>query len=212
MPEQANTTALVPVDGEYQIQIKDFDASGKSTAMSIALPDSGDFNTWSLKQQIVMLKRGMWAAVPIPDILWGIAYAVRLDADPIKGDVFPTGQGRWGTSNKYKIRKANETGNIVGIETEMRDTGEKIDLLKCVQKTDLECTVTISVKGWAKPIVRKARLSRWYKANNPNWQGNPEHMLELNTVAHACEYVPGVPMVTEDDEAPPIETSPEVRR
>lgn len=203
MPEQANSTALVPVDGEYLIKVKDFDAAGKANELSFAIPKTSQFNDWSMVQQVGMLKRGPWAAIQIPDIIIGLMYAKSIDADPFKGDIFPTGPGKWGTSNKYKIRKALDTGNIVGITTAIVDTGDALRLEKCAAKNDLECTVTIYVKGWSQPIVRKARLSRWYKANNPNWQGNPEHMLELNTVAHACEYVPGGPSATEDDEAPP---------
>lgn len=201
MPEQASGTAIVPVDGEYMVTVKEFDAAGKSTAISFPLPETSTFMEWSMKQQVGMLKRGMWAAVSIPDILWGLTYAKQIGADAIKGDIFPTGQGRWGTSNKYKIRKALETGNILGIETAIVELDSPITLEKCSVKKDLECTATIYVRGWTKPIVRKAKLSRWYKASNPNWAGNPEHMLELNTVAHACEYV--TPGATEDDEAPP---------
>jgi hypothetical protein len=68
---------------------------------------------------------------------------------------------------------------------------------------DLECTVTIHVKGWKVPIVHKARLSQWYMERNPNWVSRPEYMLELNTTAHACELV--APGGTESDEAPPPE-------
>lgn len=204
MPEQSTkSTALVPLTGEYEVTVKDFLPSGQKYELSFPLPDSRDFLSWSVKQQIGMLKRGPWSSVAIPDILWGLAYAHRIDADAMKGEIFPTGQGRWGTSNKYKIRKAMETGNIVGIETEIKELPDPVTLKGCVAKKDLECTVTIHIKGWAKPIVRKARLSRWYKESNPNWQGNPEHMLELNTVAHACEYVPGTAaLLTEEDEAP----------
>jgi hypothetical protein len=77
----------------------------------------------------------------------------------------------------------------------------------CIAKSDIECTVTIKVKGWDQPLVRTARLSRWYKKGNPNWVGNPEHMLELNTIAHAVEYIPGATGATEEDEAPPLEQS-----
>jgi hypothetical protein len=202
MPEVCNTTAISPSGGAYLISVKDFDASGKSTALECEMPTTGDFEKWSLTQQIVMLKRGMWKASSVADIIWGLAYAHRLNADVMRGELFPTGEGRWGTSNKYKIKQALATGRVQGITVEIRDTGEKCELSGCVQKTDLECTVTIKVKDWAEPIVRKARLSRWYKAANPNWKGNPEHMLELNTVAHALEYVE--PIATEDDEAPPL--------
>jgi hypothetical protein len=184
------------------VTIKDFDAAGKSTSLSCPLPTDIAFDKWTTLQKMVMLKRGMWKACSIPDILWGVSYAHDIGADPMRGELFPTGDGRWGTSNKYKIKQALRTGKIKGISVDIRDTGEKVDLPGCVQKTDLECTVTVDVDGWAKPIIRKSRLSRWYKSGNPNWKGNPEHMLELNTVAHALEYVE--PVATEDDEAPPL--------
>ena len=204
MPEQS--TSITPVDPTAStMTVSDFDASGKKTQLSFPVPTTHDFKLWSLTQQIGMLKAGAWSACNIPTILWGLAYASQIGADPIMGDIFPTGGGRWGTSNKYKIRKAMDTGNVIGVETSIKDLKTPLSLEKCVQKTDLECTATIHVKGWKTPIVRVAKLSRWYKANNPNWQGNPEHMLELNTVAHACEYVPGIPLATDDSEAPPLE-------
>lgn len=202
MPEPANTVLLAPTtSGGMRITIRDFDAAGRANELACDLPSSGDFKQWSLQQQIVMLKKGAWATSSVADIVWGLAYANALNADVMKGELFPTGPGRWGTSNKYKIKQALRTGRVRGISVEMRDTKENIDLKGCVQKTDLECTVTVAVEGWTAPIIRRARLSRWFKEKNPNWQGNPEHMLELNTVAHALEYVE--PTATEDDEAPP---------
>jgi hypothetical protein len=206
MPEQGSGTAIAPIDGEYLITVKEFDAAGRATTISFPMPETSDFALWSLKQQVGMLKRGPWSNSSLPDITWGLMYARQIGADAVKGDIFPTGAGRWGTSNKYKIRKALESGNIVGIETDIVELNVPINLTNCPVKKDLECTATIWVKGWTKPIVRKARLSRWFKASNPNWQGNPEHMLELNTVAHACEYV--TPGATEDDEQPPVADAP----
>lgn len=203
MPEPTNTSAitLAPVEGEYILDIKEFDAGGKQTVLSVKMPTSADFAKWSLMQQVAMLKKGPWKSSPIAEIAYGIVYADRLGLDIMKGDVFPTGEGRIGTSNKAKIKLALATGNIEGIETNTVEI-DAPGPVGCASKKDLECTVTIHVKGWKSPIVRKSKLSRWYKAKNPNWVGNPEHMLELNTVAHACEYVN--PGATEDDEAPPL--------
>jgi hypothetical protein len=205
MAEQGNTTALVPIEGEYVMTVNEFDQAGKKTELKAVMPTSPDFKQWSIMQQVVMLKKGPWKLAPVQEIVFAIAYANSLGLDIMTGDVFSTGDGRIGTSNKAKIKLALATGNIVGIETEIRDTGEQLNLAGCVQKTDLECTATIHIKGWTKPIVRKSRLSRWYKPKNPNWVGNPEHMLQLNTVAHAMEYVN--PTATESDEAPPVGTT-----
>lgn len=210
MAEPKNNTALVPIEGEYLMEIREFDAAGKATALKTTLPNEADFKKWTLIQRAIMLKKGPWSKSNIYETVFGIVYADNLGLDIMRGDVFPTGEGRIGISNKAKIKMAQDTGNICGIEVNIEDTGEKIDLTGCVQKTDLKCTVTIHVKGWKKPIIRTSRLSRWYKAKNPNWAGNPEHMLELNTVAHACEYVPGAALATEDDEAPPLPT-PDVK-
>lgn len=204
MAELKNETAIVPTGTTHQITAKDFDAAGKSTELSCPLPDEADFKKWSMMQQIVMLKGGMWNNLGVREIVWGLGMAKEIGANPMLGEIFPTGMGRWGTSNKFKIKQALATGNILGIDTQMKElTGEKAPD-GCIAKCDIACTVTITVKNWEKPLVRTARLSRWYKKGNPNWVGNPEHMLELNTVAHACEYVPGATGATEEDEAPPL--------
>lgn len=201
MPTETNTTALVPVEGEYVMTVSEFDTAGKRNNMTVTLPTHGRFNEWSLMQQAVMLKKGPWKDSPISEIAFGIAYATALGLDIMKGDVFPTGMGRIGTSNKAKIKLALATGNVEGIETNMKVLDEAAPA-GCSAKKDIECTATIHVKGWKAPIVKRQRLSQWFKARNPNWVGNPEHMLELSTVAHACEYVN--PTATEDDEAPPL--------
>lgn len=205
MAEQGNTTALVPVQGEYMMTVKEFDASGKSTELSAPMPANANFKQWSMMQQAIMLKKGIMKSLPVQEVVFAITYAEGLGLDIMAGDVFSTGDGRIGVSNKAKIKRAMSTKLIEGIEVEIRDTGEAIALAGCSQKTDLECTAKIHVKDWKMPIVRKSRLSRWYKPKNPNWAGNPEHMLELNTVAHAMEYIN--PMATtEGDEAPPLTT------
>jgi hypothetical protein len=211
MAEQSNAQAIVPstvIEGEYMVEVKEFDPAGKVTALSVHIPSSSVFDEWSMMQKVVMLKKGAWRAQPVNEIVFAVAYAKALGLDIMQGDVFPTGNGRIGTSNKAKIKTALATHNIEGIQTEIAVLPDAFDASGCVQKKDLECTVTIHVKGWKVPIVRKARLSRWYKGTNPNWKENPEHMLTLNTVAHACELV--APGGTEGDEAPPIAPSTEI--
>ena len=207
MAEQGNSTALVPSSPDnYTIKVREFDASGNAQEIAIPVPTSANFREWSIMQQVVMLKKGTWSKSSVAEILFAIAYANSLNLDVMQGDVYSVGDGRIATSNKAKIKMALATGKIKGWTIDTRDTGEKIELAKCIQKTDLECTVVLDVEGLNKPIIRKARLSRWFKATNPNWQGNPEHMLELNTFAHACEYVH--PTETGPEEAPPLEPSP----
>jgi hypothetical protein len=205
-PKQAVLADVLDMT-QYKLTVKEFDAAANKVELSCPLPDSTEFAEWSIMQQVIMLKKGMWKSCTIPDILWGLAYARRIGADVMLGELFPSGEGRWGTSNKFKIKEALKTGKIKGFSVDIRDTGEKIELSGCIQKTDLECTVSLDVDGFTKPVVRKARLSRWFMGTNPNWKGRPEHMLELNTFAHACEYI--VPGGTEPDEAPPLTLSVE---
>jgi hypothetical protein len=185
-------------------EVREFKQDGSSEVLTIPMPDSPDFAKWTMLQQVGMLKRGMWKTVSIADIFWGLSYAHYIGANVMLGELFPTGDGRWGTSNKYKIKQALATGKIKGFTIDIVDTKRAVELAGCVQKTDLECTVTLEVEGFNKPIVRKSLLSRWWNKSNPNWSGRPEHMLELNTFAHACEYV--MPGATESDEAPPLQT------
>jgi hypothetical protein len=215
MAEPSSRTSIVPsnlsspsqpIDAEYVITVKEFDAAANKTEISCTLPTSANFADWSVKQQVIMLKKGAWAKSTIPEIMWGIAYANKLGLDIMQGDVYSVGDGRIATSNKAKIKMALATGKIKGFTTEIVDTKKPIDLTGCIQKTDLECTVTLEVEGFNKPIIRKALLSRWFTARNPNWVGRPEHMLELNTMAHACEYVH--PTETGPDEAPPLNPTP----
>jgi hypothetical protein len=215
---QESNATIVPVPkelglaqgdlGRYQLGIKEYDAAGRATEFAISL--SMDDPKWGPRiQTAAILKQSpQWKAAAFPYIIYAVMYAENLGLDVMAGDVFDVG-GRLATSNKAKIKRALASGNIEGIETSMVELDSPMTDTKCVAKKDLECTVTVHVKGWKHPIVRRARLSRWYKGSNPNWRDNPEHMLEMNTTAHACEYV--VPGGTEGDEAPPpvSVTSPE---
>lgn len=206
MAEPKNETVVTPdpKTGEYLITIKEFDKMGKSTNISVALPTTSDFKMWSLMQQAVFLKKGTWEKQSLYEIVLAIAYAQNLGVDIMQGDVYPVGEGRLSLSNKARIKLALATGMVQGIQVEFKKLAEKLpeELDKCVlyPGMDIECKVTVTVKGWQHPIVRTAKLSRWYKEKNVNWRDNPEHMLELNTTAHACEMV--APGATYDDEAP----------
>jgi hypothetical protein len=204
MAEQVQSTALAITDEQPIVTFKEFDAAGKIQEYKVALPSNGDFNQWTLMQQVMMLKQGIWEKLSIYDIIWGLHYAKSRGADVTQGDLFPTGKGRFGESNGFRRKQALRSGNVIGIETSFKELSDDLpaSMAKCIRKKDLECTATIYVKDWTKPIVKTQKLSRWYNDKNPNWVTNPENMLEESTVGHACRYVPGVNS-SSDEEAPP---------
>lgn len=195
-------TAIVPAVqlDQYAITVRELDQLGRATEYQVPAPTSPDWGAWTLMQQVAMLKRGPWAKYPITDVIFAIAYAQSLHLDITQGDVYAAGDGRIATSNKAKIKLALATGNIIGIETDTVELAEPAPAGCTGAAKDLECTVVLTIKGWSKPIINKARLSHWYKAKNPNWVGNPRHMLKLNAIAHACELVH--PSETGEDELP----------
>ena len=170
------------------IPVKELDALGRSTVYEVEFPTSANFAEWSLAQQVAMLKQGAFSKVPVSQIIYAIAYANRLKLDILQGDVYSTGEGRIALSNKAKIRLAQETGRIRSIETTFTK-GDPINIPDCPHTNDIICTVTVEVVGFTKPLVKTQRLSEWYMPKNPNWKSRPSHMLELNTLAHACELI-----------------------
>ena len=190
----------------YRLSAREFTATGESMEISCELPTTTNFNEWSVKQQVVMLKKGTWKTASVAEILWGMAYARKLNLDIMAGDVYSVGDGRIATSNKAKIKLAFATQKIKGFDVQFKELNETpASLAQCSQKKDLECTVSLDVEGLNKPIVRRAKLSAWFNPKNPNWTGRPDHMLELNTMAHACEYVH--PTETGVDELPDQEAA-----
>ena len=193
-PKDLENEALVFTGG--------YDTAGRAIEYKIKPPVSVNFGDWPLMVQVAMLKMGTFKNSSIPEIIFATAYAKNLGLDITQGDVYPTGSGRIGTSNKAKIKLALATGNVVGIKSEITDTKTPVTLAGCTQKTELMCTATIKVKGWDEPIVVTQKLSDWFMPSNPNWKSRPEHMLRLNTIAHACEFV--APGATDENEAPPL--------
>jgi hypothetical protein len=197
---------IVPLSS-IPLKVRELNALGQAVEYSIALPQTTSYADLTVDQKIWLLKSGSMNKSTIPMIYSVILYAEGLmrktgaDIDVLQGDVYATGEGRIALSNKAKIKIANATGRIVGVEWEIHETGEPIELEGCTLSSDLECVVKLYVKGWEKPIINIQRLSEWYMKSNPNWRIRPEHMLRLNTYAHACEFV--FPTTTEDDEAPP---------
>lgn len=187
--------------GRFLVRVREYDAAGQADNFALAI--TTDHPVWGehLMNACVLKQSEQWRATPLMVVAWASRYAKESGLDIFAGDVYMV-QGRVSTSNKAKIKKALASGLVKGIQTEMKELAEAAPQgCKCAK--DLECTATITVQGWDKPIVRKAKLSRWFKSRNPNWVDNPEHMLELNTVAHACEFV--APGGTESDEVPPLE-------
>jgi len=184
------------------MKVRELDAMGRATEYLVPIPDKSNFAEWSFYQQIAMLKAGAWEKIPVSQVIYAIAYAEKQGLDIMQGDVYSTGDGRIAISNKAKIKLALKTGRICGIKVETIETEDPLVLEGCAVSHELECTVTLKVKGFDEPVVKIQRLSEWYMPRNPNWKFRPQHMLELNTLAHACEIVH--PTVTEGDEAPPL--------
>ena len=200
---------------DMQMPVRELDNMGQATVYMVPIPTSANFNEWSIYQQVAMLKAGSWAKSPVGMIVFASAYALRYgrkpDGTPIvdimQGDVYTTGDGRIALSNKAKIKIALASGRLEDApEITITETDDEIDLPGCSAGHDLECTVKLTVKGWKKPVVKTQRLSEWYVAKNPNWQGRPAHMLELNTLAHACELIS--PTETGPDEYPTTAAEP----
>jgi hypothetical protein len=185
--------------GRFLVRVKEYDAAGQPDNFALAI--TTDHPVWGehLMNACVLKQAEQWRQTPLMVVAWASRYAKENGLDIFAGDVYMV-QGRVSTSNKAKIKKALASGLIKGIETTITKLSDPPPQGCTCVPNDLECTATITVAGWEKPIIRKARLSRWFKRSNPNWVSNPEHMLELNTVAHACEFV--APGGTEADEVP----------
>lgn len=209
---------LVPVTGQAQqaivpaqpadladmfVTIRELNELGQAVVYKVPLPSSPAFSDWSLFQQVAMLKAGSWSKTPVPMIVFAIAYANKLGLDIMQGDVYTTGEGRIATSNKAKIKMALATGKILGYEVQFTDT-EDPGPAECVLDHDILCTISLTIKGMEKPIIKTQSLCEWFVAKNSNWKTRPRHMLEINTFAHACEMIN--PTATEDDERPPMAT------
>lgn len=187
-PENA-VVAAKPMLSDMVMTVKELDSLGRATEYIVPIPSSSSFKDWTFYQQIAMLKAGAFKTTPIPQIIFAIAYAERMGLDIMQGDVYPNGEGRLATSNKAKIKLALKTGRITGYECAIKDGPLVPDDNPWPLDNDLICTVTLTVKGFDKPIVKTQRGSEWFMPKNPNWSGRPSHMLELNTFAHACELI-----------------------
>src|SRR5271167_3916126 len=130
MAEQEGTTALVPanpIDGEYCIEVKEFDAAGHSTKFSVPVPTSLDANSASLMLRAAVLKRTTWKNFDFPTILHATIYSDRMGLDIMAGDVYMAEEGRLSTTAGAKIRHAMASGRIVGYTVEITN-GDDIEI------------------------------------------------------------------------------------
>lgn len=217
-PSTSTALTVVKPSDDYILNITDIGAGGKSETFAVQLASNTDWKNWSLMARAAILKKTSFKQSSLPEIIYTILYAERLGLDVIAGDVYSV-DGRINTTNGAKIKYAMSTGKIEGVECTIEPIMEHQDkggvFKKFVGKVrggdvsmeDLKATVTVKVKGWEKPYIYTAKLSEWFQGTNPNWVNRPEHMLRLNSTAHALNFI--CPMGSaESDEAPPVETAP----
>lgn len=206
MATELGTAAIVPAGQAaqgYTMSITEFDAAGAKSTLTVPIPDGSlGFKQWNILARAAVLKQTTWNKFTVPQIILATMFADKLGLDIELGDVYST-DGRPAVSAEGRMKLAMKTGLVQGIKTTFRDTGEAINLPGCVLKTDLECTVTITVKGWAEPAQRTARLSRWFK-KTPAWMERPEHQLELNTIGHLCRLIAPI---SDPADAPEVEVA-----
>lgn len=212
MPEQANSTELVPLNGEYQIQVSEFDAAGKRSSFAVPVPTNMNSQEASVMLRLAILKRTTWKSYDIPTILHAILYADRMGLDIVAGDVYSVDGGRLATTAAAKIRHAMASGKIAGYNVEITE-GPEITIKWQSSKgpgewtgPNLKATVTVYVKDWEKPMTYTTTLEEWFMGGNPNWKSRPAYMLRRNALSKALEEVS--PMGVEPDEAPPLLEQP----
>jgi hypothetical protein len=211
MPEQINASAITPIDGEYLIQIKEFDAAGKSTSFSVPVPRNISSTEASVMLRAAVLKRTTWSGKDFPTILHAVIYADRMGLDIMAGDVYTADGGRLSTTASAKIRHAMTSGKIAGYSVTITE-GPTISIPYKSNGKDctwvgknLKAVVSVRVVGWEEPVVYETTLEEWFMGSNPNWRARPAYMLRRNALSKALEEV--APMGIEADEAPlPNET------
>ncbi len=211
MPTQESNTAIVPIEGEYQIQISEFSPSGQKSNFMIPVPNHISSQEASVMLRAGILKKTAWKNFDFPTILHAVIYADRMGLDIMAGDVYSADGGRLATTAGAKIRHAMATGRIEGYEVEISD-GDAIEIpwktsnsSGVFKGSNLKARVTVHVKGWVKPVVYETTLAEWFVGGNPNWKSRPSYMLRRNALSKALEEV--APMGVEADEAPPLDTA-----
>lgn len=206
MAEQQSSTALVPVNGEYVIEVKEFtQAGGSASKFMVPVPNNISSQEASVMLRAAILKKTSWAKFDFPTVLHAVIYADRMGLDIMAGDVYMATEGRISTTAGAKIRHAIASGRVDGYDVEITPgPAIKIPYKDGVYEgPNLKAKVTVYVKGWQKPVVYETTLQEWFVGTNPNWKSRPAYMLRKNALSKTLEEV--APMGIEADEAPPVE-------
>lgn len=208
MAEQGKSTALVPLNGEYLLEIKDFNAAGSLESFKVPIPSSVTAQEASVMLRAAILKRTTWKDRDFPTVLHAVMYADRMGLDIMAGDVYMADEGRISTTAGAKIRHAIGTGRIVGYTVTITD-GPQIAIdyqlkgqAQQYKGPNLKAAVKVWVKDWKDPVTYETTLAEWFTGRNPNWRSRPAYMLRKNALSKAFEEV--APMGVEADEAPPL--------
>lgn len=208
MAEQASSTALVPVEGEYQIEVSEFTPAGTKSKFMVPVPSQLTSQEASVMLRAAILKRTTWKQFDFPTVLHAVIYSDRMGLDIMAGDVYMAAEGRISTTAGAKIRHAMSTDRIVGYEVQMTEGPErefKYEVRGATQTIKLpnwKAKITVHVRGWTIPVVYETELSEWFVGTNPNWRTRPSYMLRKNALSKAMEEV--APLGIEADEAPPL--------
>lgn len=182
-----------------RMTVTDLDPLGRKISYSVELPQTANYEEMTMPQKILVLKSGRFSKLPVPLVMAAITYAARLrkqtgaDIDELQGDLYAissqSGELTFNLTNDAKWKIAMATGLIEGWESILKDIPDEPGPEGCDEPYDIECTVTLLVKGLKSPIVCTQRLTEWYMGRNPNWQHRARHMLEKSTRVHAAELI-----------------------
>src|SRR5262249_43124186 len=103
MAEVAASTALVPVEGEYAIEVREFDAAGAKNRFMVPVANNINAPTSTVMLRAAILKPTTWKQFDFPTILHVVIYADRMGLDIMVGDVYMAEEGRISTTAGAKI-------------------------------------------------------------------------------------------------------------
>lgn len=201
MPNETNTTAIVPVEG-IKLQAKDFTSLGRGE-YAITMPTEGPWFERSIKA--MCLKNGPMATESMGNILCAVLYAEEMGLSAILGDLYFV-NGRIATTADAKIRHALSSGIVAGYNVEITKgklvvfTYTYKSVEKEFQTEDLHAKVTVKVKGWDEPVVYEADLKDWFNGANAAWREHTAFMFRKNCLSKALSEV--APLGVDADEIP----------